>query len=337
MEALALYGFLIAVNLGPFLLAGLPWLARRPAPLLLITALASVPLGWLWIEYARTYYHFVPDGPRFEFRLVPPGLYLLALLGSAALRAISLGLRRFEVALGAIFAILLVGNVAGPSQVKRYNWEQQVIPLAKESFYWMGDRLITLPRVAVRSARDPQGKDLHGTIADDPLNPLPISVLQVSFYPYRSYGESGLSKVICPHLKREWSRRVCDGERTGLYRLLPYHVTFLKGPDLGTLWSAHQKPAARSVATRIARPGVAAGASAVECEPAPEGNVTHMCDAAVALGTGLVAVWRLPARDMEQAPQQAAAVSALFEYGLGPDEDVDALRRVFGRNQRVGR
>ena len=35
--------------------------------------------------------------------------------------------------------------------------------------------------------------------------------LMVSFYYYGSYGETGYSRVICPLLKREWSRRVCEG------------------------------------------------------------------------------------------------------------------------------
>lgn len=325
MEVLALYGFLIAVNLGPFLLAGLPWLARRPAPLVLITALASVPLCWLWVEYARTYYHFVPDWPHLEFPLISPGLYLLALVGSAALRAISLGLWRSEVALGALFAIVLVANVAGPSQVKRYNWEQRVIPLANQSFYRLGDRVLSLPRVAVRSVRDPQGRDPYDVATDLPAGPARAGLLLVSFSPYSSYGETGYSRVICAHLQREWSRRVCDVKRTGLYASLPYKVAFLDKNHLDTLPDESLRGLAQKVA---ARSGLAAGASEVQCDPKPEGDITHMCSAAVALGSGLMAMWRLPARDQNRAPKQAAAISALFEYGLGVEEKAAALERA---------
>jgi hypothetical protein len=210
--------------------------------------------------------------------------------------------------------------------MKRYNWEQRIIPLANESFYRVGDRLIILPRVAVRSARDAAGNFLHGATTGDPVQAVPVSMLIVRFYPYSSYGETGYSKVICPHLSREWSQRVCHGERTGLYAFLPYKATFLDSDALDML----PEDSLRGLARRIgARPGIAPGAPEVECGPEPEGNVTHMCRAAVALESGVVGLWQLPVRDLDRAPKQAAAVVALFEYGLGPEEDVAALRSAF--------
>ena len=193
----------------------------------------------------------------------------------------------------------------------------------------MGDRRITLPLVAVRRSRDADGTYLRDATTSDPANPVQVSDLKVSFYPYSSFGETPYSQVICPRLSREWSRRVCEGARTGRYADLPNEVTFLHADGLEMLWKDDQRPAARSVVARIVRLEAALGASDVECEPKPEENITQICHVAVALGARIVAVWHVPARDLQRAPNQAAAIATLFEHGLGPEEDVNALRRAF--------
>jgi hypothetical protein len=173
----------------------------------------------------------------------------------------------------------------------------------------------------------------------DPLHPLTLDQLSILV---RTYGwndfEEG-ARAICPLLKREWARSVCDDPWAAVQQALPSDSFRLI--DLGRLNIADPHSPANCVHREGQRQHLpqAIGEAAILCEAMVFGGSDHY-RAVVRIDGDLGALWYMSGKIQNgesmdaRLEREGQAILAFVQNALGPVENFSTLHAVLCRLRR---
>jgi hypothetical protein len=196
--------------------------------------------------------------------------------------------------------------------------------------------MVVLPFVAVTGATGTPGDSIFADLYDpdkqayaeqarrnavrfagDARRPLHVASVGVLIRAYKYWSEHAASAGICPRLTRQWSRRLCRGDRPGILRDLPERFLL---QDRAYVEHHDRTHLSEQLAGMHPNPGV----TDLRCS-----DGSHFCTATVGISKDAIAVWTVwpqaneTAADM--AHRQGTAIYAFTRFAVGETEDPVSL------------
>jgi hypothetical protein len=238
------------------------------------------------------------------------------------------------------------------------NVEGEISALSKDAHIVIGDVPLVLPLIAISGqagmgasftldnknagAEWEDERDSFRQAADDPTTAPSLKSLEVVIYIYGWHGDEDvpLWMKMCPQLRPEWARAICDTNTSPILKSLPQRFTFVDGRDLDNFgWTTVGGEEARDHVRAIT---FMDGQTSLICDRKRSEKGVRHCTAAIQAGKHLLVVWSVsdqPDRECAEAKanREGRALIAFVSLGLGPVEDFSALTTTLQSLQRPER
>jgi len=203
-----------------------------------------------------------------------------------------------------------------------------VLPMVALSGYLGGKMSYSLNRSADRRAARKRFEAFRQAAADPRTAPQ-LDHVEISIEAYGWNDADMTQRRICPRLRRQWSRALCDDPWAALDQAMPVNPFYLvdrrklESVEAVSFSGASRTEQLRSMTLRAGAPSVACDAPALPAKP--------FCTAAVPVAGDLIAVWTVwddpdgKEDHRQKAEREAAAILAFVQHALGPREDYPAL------------
>jgi hypothetical protein len=194
--------------------------------------------------------------------------------------------------------------------------------LAQEVSFSLGRDLVRLPLVAVSSSRTRENLQQIARLSKQSLKPIPVKLLSINVSDYDTFrypGRDGAIRHIpelCPKLKRQWAREVCE-ERLNLSpedfdNLSPKHFDLITVDNLER-YVSRAGLTQKLLEARLPKPG---GKIVTSCVLEP--------DSCTLISQNLVALWS-GTGDTIRREKQAKFFKAFVKHALGEKEKFPEL------------
>lgn len=229
--------------------------------------------------------------------------------------------------------------------------ESEILNLAEDAYFVVGDVHLIVPMVAVREpvkmvsvfVNDKpawkewkRARDEFTKSTSDPSNPLTSDMIKVGVRAFALsealYGDAG--KTMCGRLTRRWARSICHNPEAPLIQAFPpsFDLILSDAKNIGPIARTHtSSEVEKDKIGNIKGAEIGARDTIVICGTSSD-DIDRLCIAALPIKGSLVAIWNVNDKEGEtaeaEAKRQEDVVLAFVIHGLGLEENFDALQAV---------
>ncbi|MGL6211782.1 MAG: hypothetical protein ACRC14_18315 [Paracoccaceae bacterium] len=156
--------------------------------------------------------------------------------------------------------------------------------------------------------------------SDEPLA-VPRVTITIDTWGWDDFGHRDLFQTICPNLRQQWARSICDNPWSALQQSLPIRFDLADRNQIDLFDSSSFAGGANTMADHLRSMRLVPDQTEIACDADRAVTGQDLCTASRLIRGDLIAVWVADYDTTHKDLQKTGeAISALVAFGLGPEE-----------------